>query len=89
MDFEDGEKLVLKTGAPGAGLDLEGYMLQYLASHSDLPVPEVFCANDDLLIMAYINAGSSLTPAAQEHAADCWRLSIMLLLTVLGSKRTQ
>ena len=70
MDFEDGEKLVLKTGAAGAGLDLEGYMLQYLASHSDLPVPEVLCANDDLLIMAYINAGSPLTPAAQEHAAD-------------------
>ena len=70
MDFEDGEKLVLKTGAAGAGLDLEGYMLQYLASHSDLPVPEVLCANDDLLIMEYITAGSPLTPAAQDHGFE-------------------
>ena len=69
-DFENGDRFVVKVGVSGSGLDLEGEMLKYLLAHSDLPVPEVFSAADDLLVMAYIEGGGSLTPAAQEHAAD-------------------
>ena len=69
-DFENGDSFVVKVGVSGSGLELEGEMLKYLLTHSKLPVPEVFYAADDLLIMAYIEAGGSLTPAAQEQAAD-------------------
>ena len=70
VDFEDGGKLVVKSGKTGMGLSLEGEMLEYLASRSRLPVPEVIFCEDDLLIMTYIECDSPLTSIAQEHAAD-------------------
>jgi fructosamine-3-kinase len=45
-------------------------MLRYLASHSELPVPEVLHAAPDLLIVSYVPGGNRLGPQAQEHAAE-------------------
>ena len=70
VDFDDGEKVVVKSSKTGTGLDLEAEMLQYLGSRSRLPVPEVIFCEDDLLIMTYIECGDRITPVAQEHAAD-------------------
>ncbi len=39
MDLSDGRRVVIKTG--GRQLDLEAWMLKYLASYSRLPVPDV------------------------------------------------
>ncbi len=67
LDFDDGACLVAKTGD---NLTIEGDMLSYLKQHTDLPVPEVIHAGDDLLVMTYIDAGDALGPAAQSHAAE-------------------
>jgi fructosamine-3-kinase len=69
--FADGEDVVVKVGNGRApGLALEGKMLVHLAVHSMIPVPRVFHADDDLLVMQYITGGDRLTRAAQEDAAD-------------------
>ena len=68
-DLTDGGKMVAKTGGPGSGLAIEGAMLTYLAKRSDLPVPEVFHAEDSLLLMSWIESGGSLNAVAQRHAA--------------------
>jgi len=69
-DMTDGSKMVVKTGAAGSGLAIEGAMLVYLAKHSDLPVPEVFHAEDSLLLMSWVESSGSLGAASQHHAAD-------------------
>jgi len=67
LTLSDGRDVVAKAGA---GLELEGFMLSYLARHSRLPVPAVYHAADDLLLMTYVPAGDQITPLAQEDAAD-------------------
>lgn len=51
-------------------LDIEGYMLRYLAAESALPVPEVFHAAPHLLIMAYVPGTSRFGAVEQTHAAE-------------------
>ncbi len=70
LNLSDGRVVVAKSGAPGSRLDLEGHMLLYLAENSVLPVPEVFLAEDDLLLMSFIEGGDALTAEAELHAAD-------------------
>lgn len=59
----------------GGNLDIEGWMLRYLAERSSLPVPEVILAEPDLLIMSHIEtggskAGAGLSAAGERQAAD-------------------
>ena len=70
IEFDNGEKVVVKSSKTGTGLGLEGEMLEYLGSRSRLPVPKVLFCEDDLLVMTYIECGAPITPVAQEHAAD-------------------
>ncbi|MCP5370585.1 MAG: fructosamine kinase family protein [Hyphomicrobiales bacterium] len=70
VDLAGGGAVVAKVGDGDAGLDLEGYMLDYLATHSRLPVPRVLHAEAGLLVMTHIEAGGGLDTAAQEDAAD-------------------
>ena len=51
-------------------LDIEGFMLQYLAEHSALPVPRVLHSAERLLIMEYVDGDSHFSGGAQRHAAD-------------------
>lgn len=69
-ETDDGRAVVIKQARPGAGLDIEGYMLRLLAERSDLPVPAVHLAEDALLVMDYLEARGRLDAAAQRHAAD-------------------
>lgn len=71
VDMEDGVRLVVKA-AKGAdkNLALEGWMLEYLKDKSELPLPEVFCSKDDLLIMSYLPDCGRIDDEAQYHAAD-------------------
>src|SRR4051794_271340 len=72
LRLRDGRDVVAKVGTDAtSGLAREGFMLTYLAEHTALPVPRVFSAEDDLLVMEYIDAGDAMTAAAEEHAADC------------------
>jgi fructosamine-3-kinase len=70
LDMPDGDVLVAKTGPAGAGLDVEGWMLDYLRDRSALPVPEVLFAADDLLVMTHIPANEAIGPQAERHAAE-------------------
>jgi fructosamine-3-kinase len=67
IELADGSKVVAKRGK---GLVLEGAMLRHLAAHSRLPVPELFHADDSLLVMSWIEGGGGLNAPAQEHAAE-------------------
>ena len=70
VEMEDGSTLVAKSGDADAGLGVEGYMLEYLETHSDLPVPHVLHAEGGLLVMTHIENSGGLTPASQRHAAE-------------------
>jgi len=70
VDLAGGGSVVAKVGDADAGLDIEGYMLAYLAAHSRLPVPDVLHAAPDLLVMSLIDTSGGLNTAAQEHAAE-------------------
>ncbi|MEO5374647.1 MAG: fructosamine kinase family protein [Alphaproteobacteria bacterium] len=71
LSLANGDHVVAKVGRPGSGLAIEGYMLDYLRRHGHgLPVPEVLHADDTLLVMSWIEAGESLSPEAEAHAAD-------------------
>lgn len=67
-----GSTVVAKVDRTGgeAKLPLEGYMLGYLAAHSRLPVPEVYHASDELLIMEYVEGGGGRSGAAERDAAE-------------------
>ena len=51
VDLMGGDTLVAKLSRTGTGLAIEGWMLDYLLRHSDLPVPEVRYCDDGLLVM--------------------------------------
>lgn len=70
-DLADGRRVVVKVDeSENPRLDLEAYMLGYLADHSDLPVPVVLSAQPDLLIMSYLPGESRFGADAQAHAAE-------------------
>lgn len=70
VTLEDGRAIVAKIGDPGSGLDLEGFMLRYLADTGGLPVPDVLYADDKLLLMSLLETGGGLSGGAQIQAAD-------------------
>jgi len=70
--LDDGRHLAVKarSGESGPSLEIEGYMLGELARLSDLPVPHVYIAEADLLVMDFIeNDGGPITPAVERDAA--------------------
>ncbi|UWG50418.1 putative aminoglycoside phosphotransferase [Halalkaliarchaeum sp. AArc-CO] len=67
VDLADGRTLVAKTGE--TPLSVEGRMLSYLRDRG-LPVPTVHHANDELLLMDFIEGCSRLSPAIERDAAE-------------------
>lgn len=67
LRLADGRRLVAKQGR---GLEPEGFMLAHLAAHTRLPVPALHLADDDLLVMDFVETDGAITPAAEVHAAD-------------------
>jgi fructosamine-3-kinase len=67
----DGETIVVKVDdRPQPQLSVEGYMLTYLADHSNLPVPAVLHSSDRLLLLEFLPGDSRFSRAAQRHAAE-------------------
>ena len=67
----DGRTLVAKVDESARPvLAAEGFMLRYLAEHSDLPVPAVIHDSDRLLLMSYLPGDSRFNRAAQAQAAE-------------------
>ena len=67
LDLADGRSIVAKTG--DTPLSTEARMLEHLADNG-LPVPDVYYASDDLLLLAFIEGESEMTPAVERDAAD-------------------
>lgn len=65
--LDGGEVIVAKTGSPG--LDIEGWMLRYLAERSRVPVPAVLHASADLLVMEHVEHAGGVSAAGEERAA--------------------
>lgn len=71
VELADGRQIVAKVSeSTSARLNIEGYMLRYLAENSRLPVPQVLYSDDTLLFMTFIEGESYLGSSEQEHAAD-------------------
>lgn len=68
VDLADGRTVVAKTGE--TPLSVEGTMLRHLGCESDLPVPAVLHAEDDLLVMEYVENDGRFTAAVARDAAD-------------------
>jgi fructosamine-3-kinase len=71
VELEDGTTLVAKVDGQGAShLEREAYMLRYLRTKSDLPVPEVYHGSETLLLMEFIEGSSRFSEGAERHAAQ-------------------
>lgn len=71
VTMADGSEWVAKVAdGSDSGLAREGRMLQYLAAHSDLPVPAVLFADDSLLLLEKLENDRILDAPAQHHAAQ-------------------
>lgn len=67
----DGSLIVAKLDrSQPARASTEAAMLVYLALHSSLPVPAVLHDGGGLLLMEFIEGGSSFSGAAEENAAE-------------------
>lgn len=81
VTMADGRVFAVKHGPQAGGtLQVEGCMLAYLRQHSAMPVPEVYHASPDLLVMAFLPGNSQFSPAAE---ADCAR-HVALLHAIRG-----
>lgn len=69
LDFDDRPPLVAKVAA-GGGLAIEGFMLDYLAEKTALPVPATRHVSEELLLMDYVEHVSGRSAAAEVDAAE-------------------
>lgn len=68
IELDDGTVAVAKFSvAPDARLDLEAVMLRHLRDTGAVPVPEVYAANQHVLVMELM-PGHHLGPSAEPHA---------------------
>lgn len=67
VSLPDQRNLVVKVATDQ--LDIEGYMLRYLARHTALPVPDVLHNDPGLLVMSFIDGRSFFSARAERHAA--------------------
>lgn len=68
--MQTGPDLVVKVGDGASGLMAEGFSLQYLATNAQLPVPDVLFADDNLLLLSFIQSDGTISPGAQRHAGE-------------------
>lgn len=78
VTLADGRRFAAKTGQ--TPLSVEAAMLRYLGDRTDLPVPAVVHAADDLLLLEYVPGDDdvlgdvpgdgAITPAVERHLAD-------------------
>ncbi|MFD1513402.1 fructosamine kinase family protein [Halomarina rubra] len=68
VTLADGRRVVAKTGE--TPLDVEGRMLRYLAEHSTLPVPTVYHADSELLLIEYVDGVTNHDACVARDAAD-------------------
>lgn len=71
ITISDGQTLVAKVASSAdTSLLVEARMLQYLETHTNLPVPHIFYSDANLLLMDHIEGNHQFNTSAQIHAAD-------------------
>lgn len=65
--LDDRRSVVVKSGH---GLAVEAWMLRYLKAHTAAPVPEIYVAEDELLVMDYLANDGALEAGAEAHLGD-------------------
>ncbi|APW99237.1 fructosamine kinase [Halobiforma lacisalsi AJ5] len=68
VDLADGTRVVAKVGR--TPLSVEAFMLRTLARESTLPVPDVYHADDDLLVLEYVEGSTDHDATVARDAAD-------------------
>ncbi len=68
-DLEGGSSIVAKVATETGNLEIEGFMLRYLAEQSALPVPRVLHAESSVLLLEFVHGESRFSAAAETHAA--------------------
>jgi fructosamine-3-kinase len=68
VELADGTTVAVKRD-PAGRLAVEGFMLDYLRRHADLPVPAVIHCDDTLLVMDYVATAGRIDSAVERHAA--------------------
>ena len=100
IECQNGDAFVAKIGDGTHDLRVEGYMLRYLREKSNLPVPEVYHEEAELLLMAFIDGvtewdSASLTQLGHLLAtchnigADCYGLERDTLIGPLRQPNPQ
>lgn len=67
VECVDGDAVVAKTADHDCAI--EGRMLSYLRAESDLPVPDVYYSDADLLCLEFVDGESRITPAVERDTA--------------------
>ncbi len=67
ISFENRQPLVAKLSQSDHNLTIEAYMLDYLITHSELPIPKVIHAEKQLLLIDYIDSGTGLSSNIQSE----------------------
>ncbi len=67
VELADGRTVAAKTGE--TSLEVEAFMLRYLAAESALPVPDVLHADDELLVLKFVAGEATFSRAAERDAA--------------------
>ena len=70
LDMADGARLVAKIGDGSHDLRIEAFMLRYLRDKSGLPVPAVFHAEEDQLLIEFIDGATGLDNSSRRHLAE-------------------
>ncbi len=68
-EMAEGPPLVIKTAGTGSDYVLEGFMLNFLTENSSLPVPLVHYADQNLLVLDWIESGDPIDENAERDAA--------------------
>ncbi|WP_224268395.1 fructosamine kinase family protein [Haloprofundus salinisoli] len=68
VGIDDGRTVVAKVG--DTPLEVEAFMLRYLADESDLPVPAVLYADPELLVLSHVDGESTFSATAERDAAE-------------------
>lgn len=71
VQLADGSLLVAKVDQHNPSrLDIEAMMLNYLATNSNLPVPQVLHNRNGILFLEFVEGNSQFSAKAQVHAAE-------------------
>jgi fructosamine-3-kinase len=71
VELTDGNLVVAKVDrGPQPKLGIEGFMLRYLSTHSELPVPDVLLSEPGFLLLDFLAGRNVFSPKAQLDAAE-------------------